>query len=432
MTDQTLFRQEALDALRSPEQLGRSLRLVRPATRLVLVALGLIIVVAFGAAAFVRVPVMVKGTGVIISSKGMLELTVASQHEGRVAQIVVEEGDVISSGTVVARLVQPGLETELRLARIERESIAQELARVRELQEKVFSVTARLHERQQAEVEDSITFLSERVTALEQLATHLDRLRLNGNITVDRHLQTRADLADARERLANKRNVLISILVEQSEKQAQYEREIQQLETRLAATERQINRLEDRQRNETVVISTHAGTVSEIKVEAGDLVRFDTPVVSLLPTDETLGTERSGPHRLIGLLFVAAQDGKKIRPGMPALVDPTSVRRDVYGTIEGRVTTTSDVPITPERLRRIVRNDDLVRKLTSDGAPFLTTVEMKRSPATPSGYAWTSSQGPSTPLTIGTLAHGDIEVERVSLLGLVIPAIKELLRGPSR
>jgi len=432
MTDLSIFRQEALDALHSPEQLGRSLRLVHPATGLVLVVLTLIIMTALVAAAFVRVPIMVKGTGVIISSKGMLELTVASQHEGRVAQLLVEEGDVVSQGSVVARLVQPGLDTELRLARIERDSILQELAHVRELQEKVFSITARLHERQKAEVEDSIAFLSERVNALEELAAHQDRLRNNGNITVDRHLQTRADLADARERLANKRNALISILVEQSERQGQYQREIQQLDNRLAATERQIRRLEDRQRNETVVVSAHSGTVSEIKVEVGDLVRFDTPVVSLLPIDETFGSERSGPHRLVGVLFVPAQDGKKIRPGMPALIEPTSVRRDVYGAIEGQVAATSDVPITPERLRRILRNDDLVRKLTADGAPFLTTIEMKRNPASPSGYAWTSSQGPHSPLTIGTLTQGDVEVERVSLLGLVVPAVKELLRGPSR
>lgn len=432
MTDRPMFRQEALDALQSPEQLGHSLRLVRPATRLVLAALAIVIVAAFVVAAFVQVPIMVRGTGVIISSKGMLELTVASQHEGRVAQILVEEGDIIAPGNEVARLVQPGLESEMRLARNERDGIIQELAHVRQLQEKVFSVTARLHERQQAEVEDSIAFLSERVVALEQLASHQERLRQGGNITIDRHLQTRADLADARERLANKRNALISILVEQSEKQGQYEREIQQLETRLAATDRQIKRLEDRQRTETVVRSTHSGMVSEIKVEAGDLVRFDTPVVSLLPTEATFGTERSGPHRLIAALFVSAQDGKKIRPAMPALVEPTSVRRDVYGAIEAKVSSTSDVPVTPERLRRILRNDDLVRKLTADGAPFLSVIEMKRDSATPSGYAWTSSAGPTTPLTIGTLAHANIEVERVSLLGLVIPAVKDLLRGPNR
>ncbi|MGO4263965.1 hypothetical protein, partial [Lysobacter sp. TAB13] len=70
--------------------------------------------------------------------------------------------------------------------------------------------------------------------------------------------------------------------------------------------------------------------------------------------------------------------------------------------------------------------------LTAEGPPFLVTVDMNRSALTQTGFAWTTSNGPDTRITSGTLLQAEIETERVSVLQLLLPALKDLLRGPHK
>jgi hypothetical protein len=82
-----------------------------------------------------------------------------------------------------------------------------------------------------------------------------------------------------------------------------------------------------------------------------------------------------------------------------------------------------------DQLHKMLRNDDLVRKLTEKGPPFLVMTQLTKDPATPSGLRWTSSQGPDATLTTGTLLDADVETERVPAISLVIPELKEMLRS---
>ena len=104
----------------------------------------------------------------------------------------------------------------------------------------------------------------------------------------------------------------------------------------------------------------------------------------------------------MAMALVPASDGKKVRPGDKVFIDPASVRRDVYGQVKGVVASVSSNPVTPDLLRNILRNEDLVKKMTEAGPAFLATVAMQRDPGTSTGYAWTSSRGPDGSLTAGT------------------------------
>lgn len=154
--------------------------------------------------------------------------------------------------------------------------------------------------------------------------------------------------------------------------------------------------------------------------------------MSILPGDESFAALRPGSSYLVASVMVPARDGKKIDVGMKVLLDPTSVRRDVYGSVEGTVTRISDVAASPEQLRHMLRNDNLVQKLSASGPPFLITVEMTPDRGTPTGLSWTTSEGPDTRITAGTLLDANIVTEHVPVIGLLTPALKELLRWPQQ
>lgn len=430
MTDTGLFRPEAQKRLDHPDQLASGLRLVNPGFGIAIFTLAALVVAILASAVFVQVPVTVAGSGVILSSKGVLEFTITADHEGRIADIFVDVGDSVRLGQQIARIELPALETERRLAQRELDQIVADEARVRELQANSTTLFEGLRQRQESTIRETIGHLDARKDLLTKLAAGTETLRQSGNTTTDRYLSVQAELAEVLERTADKESDLLSLALSSNERQAQFERELQAILSRKAQTLLQIERLDDRIASDSAVRSTQHGIVSELKVFPGDLVRFDTPLVSILPGDESFAALRPGSSYLVASVMVPARDGKKVDVGMKVLLDPTSVRRDVFGSIEGTVTRISDVAASPEQLRHMLRNDNLVQKLTASGPPFLITVEMTPDPHTTTGLSWTTSEGPEARITAGTLLDANIVTEHVPVIGLLIPALKEILRGP--
>lgn len=421
--DQLTFRSEALQRLQQPEQIGRAMQLVRAPYRLTLWLIALAVAAFVAASAVAQVPLMVVASGVVLYASATLETTVAAQHEGMISAIQVRIGDVVAAGDVVATVAQPTLENDLRLAREENIAATERLRTVRELQTTSLNTLGPLHAHLKQEGAESIARMTQRQTDLMTMLSSTEKLRATGLITADRHLAVRGQLAETQDAISAKKASLLNLELDWAEKQNQFAREIAELEDKISQTRRQIDRLEAQIRVAGVIRATQAGRVDEIKLTAGDLVRFNSAVVGLVPVAAAAGSDP-----LIAIVLVPIAEGKKVNVGDDAFVDPANVRRDVYGQIRGRVTDVSSTPVTPELLRNLLRNDDLVRKMTEAGPSFLATVSLERSDKTPSGYAWTASDGPDGRLSAGTPLRAEIETERVALLSLLMPALKQMLR----
>ena len=292
------YRKEALQVLSSPDQLGQSLSLVRPAWTIGLGALAGAVLLAIVAAAYVKVPIVVKASGIVLSSKGVLEVAVTAQHEGRIASIQVEEGDHVAPDDVIARVELPEVRAEFALVDAERRQIEEELENIRRVQGTQASATRALNALNRKAMDDSVQLLADRLKTLEVLRDNVDQLRRNGYVSIDRALQIRSEVADTRERLASKRSGLVTMSVEEQQQVGQFTREMFALQARLSVADRQLARLREQLRRE-VVRSNDYGVVSEVKVAPGDLTRFDTPIVSMLPTDFTFSRDRPGPTYLV-------------------------------------------------------------------------------------------------------------------------------------
>lgn len=425
MLDQTLFRPEALENLRNPEQVGRALHLVRAPYRIVVIGTAVVLAAALAASALIKVPISVNANGLILPQSVTLESTVSAQHDGLITRINVKAGDTVAAGDALAELTQPALQQDLRLARDEALAAARRLEDTRSLQKGSTDMLEPLHALQAKEAEESIERLAEREADLARLTSDSAALRASGAVSIDRMLQLRSQLSDTREAIGAKRAALLNLRVEWAEKANQFAREITELEEKAAQTDRQVQRLEAQLAEASTVRATQPGMVTEIKLVPGDLVRFNTSVVGLMPA----AIDGAKANSLIAVALVPLSDGKKIAAGMPSYVDPASVRRDVYGEIPGKVLSITSTPATPELLLKVLRNEDLVRKVSEGGPTFLATIELERDATTPSGYAWSASKGPNMQLTPGTALRAEIQTEQVSLLGLFMPALRQLLRG---
>lgn len=417
------FRPEALDALDDPDRLGTALSVVPLPHRALLGLAVALVAAAIVAAALIRVPIIVGGSGILVGPSGTLGETVTAQWEGRVTEIRVKPGTVLSPGQEVAVLVNPELQNQRRLAGEELSQSQAELKRIVELQQQSAAAFRELDQLRESDIQESSKLLNERLKVLDALAANNDDLKRKGLLTVDRHLQIQADIANAREQIATRRTTLLNAQVESIERAGRYEREVQQLQSKIGQLERRVAGLDDQIAKTSVVRATAAGRVAEVTVSVGDLVRFGTVVLTSQPEGP------GGRDDLVAEVLIPLNDGKKIKDGMRVLLDVGSVRHDVFGSLEARVIDVAPMPSTPEGLRQVLRNEDLVRRLVAKGPGYLATVKPEVDAATPSGLRWTTSAGPGMRLTPGTPVEAEIEVEKVPVLSLVWPAVKRLLTG---
>ena len=164
------------------------------------------------------------------------------------------------------------------------------------------------------------------------------------------------------------------------------------------------------------VISPIDGRVLEIKVSAGSVLAVGTPVIAI----------ESEGAKLEAVVYIPAERGKNVKPGMEVRIEPSTVKREEFGTMIGTVVTVSDFPMTPQGMAAVLHNDTLVTRFSHDGAPYAAAVQLSAMRRPPAAIAGRSGNGPPLRLTSGTLARAEITTRSSRPIDLVVPLIKRL------
>jgi HlyD family secretion protein len=126
--------------------------------------------------------------------------------------------------------------------------------------------------------------------------------------------------------------------------------------------------------------------------------------------------------------------GKKVRLDAEVDIELANVKSQEYGALIGNIAYISQYPVSPENLTTAIHNPDLIQYFSQNKAAIVgIIVEPQRDPNTPSGYRWTSGQGPSIQLTSGTLCTFRGLVEEIPPYLYFIPVwwIKKMIYHPS-
>jgi HlyD family secretion protein len=125
------------------------------------------------------------------------------------------------------------------------------------------------------------------------------------------------------------------------------------------------------------------------------------------------------------VLYVPSSYGKQIQVGMTAYVSPSTVKREEFGLMVGRVTYVSDYPATSRGMLRILKNDKLLASLVGADSPYEVHADLLVDEHTFSGYRWSSSQGPPLKIQSGTRAAAYITVASRRPIEMVVPLARE-------
>ncbi|MES1240551.1 MAG: NHLP bacteriocin system secretion protein [Acidobacteriota bacterium] len=410
-----IFRKVALERLSSPEQLDQLLQVTNPRGWLALGALGALLLAALGWAIFGSIPTEAGGEGILLRQGGVTSLVAAEQ--GQVEELLVSVGDVIAKGQVVARVRQQEL---LRQIQDSRDRLADVRAEYDDLR-RYAGEQGRLRDRdlaqQRANLEQSVRSLEKEVElADDQVAAQRDLLK-DGLVTKQTFLASEQHLNDAKARLAAVRLDLNGLDLKRLDAAQQVAQQLEVRQGQIRDLELELRERQARLDESARVVSSHDGRVLEVLADRGDVVSPGTPILNLEVTSKDL----------MAVLFIPASAGKRVQPGMRVRVSPSTVKREEFGSMLGKVVWAAEFPSTQKGMVRVLGNEALVQKLMEEGPPIQVNVTLDRDASTPTGYRWSSSIGPSLSISSGTLASGAVVVREERPIRLILPKVREKL-----
>lgn len=410
-----IFRKVALERLSSPEQLDQLVQVTDPRGWLALTGLGALLLAALVWGIWGTIPTQAHGEGILLRQGGVSDLV--SPANGQVAEVLVSVGDVIAKGQPVARIRQDSLIRQIRDNKARQAALQSEYLTLQRSSEEQKRLRSRDLGQQRANLERSIDALQKDVALLQERLSASKSLLDDGLITKQTYLTTQQDLNAKRDQLAQQRLDLGGLELKRLEADQLLDQQLEARQAALRDLDLQTRELGAQLGENVNVLSPFSGRVLEILANRGNVVTPGAPVLSV----EVLSED------LMAVLFVPASAGKTVQPGMVVQVTPSTVKREEFGSILGRVIWVAEFPSSARGMTRLLGNEALVTKLMTEGPPIQVNVALRRDGRTPTGYRWSSSRGPSLKISSGTLAAGDVVVKTDRPMTLVIPTLREKL-----
>ena len=420
MSPPELFRREAVAEAAAPDRYDEALRVMRPATWAAGAVLLALAVVGLVWSSLVDVPVKVVGRGILLPPGGVVD--VVADTDGRIDQLMARPGDRIEAGQVIAVVDQSEVRLQLALAEGQAVDATRHRRELLEFHRREEAAADAFRVARDAALRQNLRLLEERLEMMSQREDVLRGLSQQNLVNRDRALFARVEVFQVREQIAAARNEREQLVLDQALKRTQRERETLEVERRVDETTRQAEALRERLTRLGTIVAPFPGVVVEAKVNAGQVVQRGLPLLTMERQPEG---SRGTP---VALVYVTAQDGKRLSAGLMVEVSPSSTRREEHGFAFGRIVRVADAPASSAGLLRTLQNDQLVRNFTASlGTPFEVEVALDPDPATRSGLRWSTGRGPDFAIEAGTLADAEITVRSIRLIGLAFPALRSWL-----
>jgi len=406
-----MFRKAALAKLSSTEQLDSLMQVTTPKSWMALAAASVLIAAALVWGIFGRTAERVNGAGILLKEGGIF--AIESRGTGIIHDVLVGVGDDVREGQVVVRVAQreasaeihqtEALLTELRANRdraiaLIRRNLEADLKSQAEERERLDKSTAAL--------EKQIEFLRGRLRARNEAAEQ-------GLITRDQAQATAQELEGALNSLVANKSQLSQLEAREASTRNQADQNIFNLGQEVRRNERELEMNKLRYTEGTEVVSPYRGKVVSRLVDPGQEVKSGSAVLYVELTDQ--------PLQAVG--FIPLQ-GARIRPGMVAQMSPEGVTWEEYGYMLGVVDSVTQGPANPEAMNRILRNQSLIQHFTAAGSVYELKVRPLADRATPSGFKWTTREGPPLKIGSGTLLRIQIPVQEKRPIELVVPTVR--------
>lgn len=347
---------------------------------------------------------------------------IISPGPGIVADLKTSGGDLVEAGEVLARIEKPELMSELTKARDKLRNLERQQIMISENRTEGLRLQMENLQKQEDNINNTIKTKENQLKWLKDRIEVLEKLLQKGMIAKQELINAKEKYDATELEIERYRSQFKQIAVDRLQFKTQKEQELLAIQQNINELKMVITGLEENIEVTTKVVSPYTGRILEVKRNKGSIVNAGEPLFSL----ERVGKD---VKELEAIVYVAAADGKKVRPGMKIQISPTTIKKEEYGSIKGIVTSVAAFPSTAVGMLRILNNEEVVKTMLSGGAPIEIYADPIIDEKTVSGYKWSSSSGPPVKVYSGTMCTADIIVLEQPPISLVVPLIKKHLFG---
>lgn len=411
------FRSEALSELSAPEQLDKLIQVVSPRGWIALLSFYILLISLIIWGIFGSIPSRVEGKGVLLAENGSIYNAVAPPGGGRIEDITTSQGQLIKKGDVIAHLERPDLVDKLQLSKDYVTKLKQEQAELIHTAESELQAR-HIHVSQQKQMLDNtLQSESKNLKEIEGLLELKETYFKKGLVPLQEIESTRRDYYSTRDKTQQLQVQSTQLTTQEDDFKEQWRQRLKDKELLILGEELKISNMASEIQISKTVTSPADGIIISINTAVGKIVSEGASVASIT----TLG------EGLDALVFMLPHEGQRVSSGMQALITPTTIEKEEYGSMAGKVLSVSEFPEAAETLIALLHNKELANQFVNSGAPIGIRLRIARDPNTFSGYKWSSSQGPNKKILPGTLADVRITVREQPPMTLIIPAFKKLL-----
>jgi membrane fusion protein len=401
-----LFRQEAIDAQRE-KYLGET-TLARPVAYWVYTLLAAAIaLVLLGVAIWGEYTRRERVEGHLALDVGAARVLIPDP--GRVAELLIKEGDEVQAGAPIARIsydrsIAETSATELasRKNLLEREQ--QQLKDLGEQQVAQVKKRVKDLESELAQADREIKLQEERVRSAREQATRFQKLaseKFVSDLVAKQKLDEVTDQEIKLQALRRTRSQvdrdLSTAKMEEPSIQLRSRGQVDQVSRQLSELQESLAGVEARR--ETVIKAPVSGTVTNIAVVQGQSVPADTPLATVLPKGSGLHVELLVPSRAIGF----------IQKGQQVVLRYEAFPHERFGQYKGVVTEIS---------RNVWTPGDRIGPLAVKEPVYRVDVKLERQSV--------AALGTEIALRPGMLVSADILLERRTLLEWLFEPVLQL------
>ena len=146
-------------------------------------------------------------------------------------------------------------------------------------------------------------------------------------------------------------------------------------------------------------------------------------VSAQMSDQQTADSQSIGEQQVI--CYVPISSGKKIVPGMEAVVCPTTVNQQEYGNMMGEVVAVDPYVTSYEDIVAALGSDSLAQMFSQTGPVVAVTCKLRTDATTVSGFWWSNDNGATVVLAEGTIMIVDIILEEKSPISMLLPFIND-------
>jgi HlyD family secretion protein len=411
-SSERIFRKVALERLSSPEQLDQLVPLTSPIGWTAVIAIAALVAAAIGWSIFGVLPSSVNGAGILVSRGGHV-FDAMAPFPGTLID-VANIGTVVKKGDRLASLDDTELQQNLAHAE---EVVKEKQADLASLTKNFAEQIALKHKNALAQRDNLARIIAaaeKRRDFYQSLLAKQDKIVQQGFLTQRFQEETRRSMDEADQNARSARSDLLRLDSEESDLAGRRDLAVLAAEQAVSDARRKVAELQMQLYQASEIVSPMDGVITEIKATPGTVVAPGKPILSI----ETAG---SG---LELLLYVPPEFGKKVAPGMEVRIEPSTVKKEEYGTLIGKVVAVSDFPMTAEGMSSVLQNPQLVTRFMEQGPPYAVRVELMPNTDSASGYRWSGGPGPSVKLSSGTTVRAAITTDRRAPISLLLPLLK--------